>query len=624
MLLVLDNFEQVLPAAPSVAALLEASALKVLVTSRAPLRIYGEHEFAVQPLQIPELQQPVAPEMLSQVPAVVLFLDRATAIMPDLVRSDKNVQAAAEICARVDGLPLAIELAAARVKILPPQAMLARMQSRLELLTGGARDLPARQQTLRRTIEWSYDLLDPAERKLFARLSVFVRGCTLEAAETVGNARGDLGAEVLDTLSALVDKSLLGHSEDPSGEPRFTMLETIREYGLDQLAVSGEEKSVRRAHAAYFLVLAEDGSSPGLTEVEEELWLDRFELDRDNFRAALDWLARTGNAEWGLRLATALLRLWHVRGPRTEGRERLLALLALPGGGRTRVRARALFAAGILVCDDRVLDWELKQEGLEIARGLGDTPGLIASLTILGVGYYWYGDYAKARPLYEEAAELARELGDPVTIGRVLNNLAATVQEEGQHGRARSLYEESLSLFLQAGDRRAAASALNHLGDLACEERNYSLAHSFYEQSLATFRELGDRWGISATLADLGDLAREECDHELAHSQYRQSLRMFQELKHDRGISRLLESFAKSAAALGLAERSLRLAGAAAGLRQRLGISEPPVSERRKASRSLEQARAELHSARAAAAWTEGWAMTADHAIEYALAQDRD
>src|SRR5262245_38968797 len=210
VLLVLDNFEQVLPAAASVAALLEAcAALKVLVTSRAPLHIYGEHEFAVQPLEIPELQQPVAPEMLLQVPAVALFLDRATAIRPDLVRTDENVRAAAEICARVDGLPLAIELAAARVKVLPPPAMLARMQSRLELLTGGARDLPARQQTLRRTIEWSYDLLDPEERKLFARLSVFVGGCTLEAAEAVGNPRGKLEAEVLETLSALVDKSLL-------------------------------------------------------------------------------------------------------------------------------------------------------------------------------------------------------------------------------------------------------------------------------------------------------------------------------------------------------------------------------------------------------------------------------
>ena len=352
VLLVLDNFEQVLPAAASVAALLEVSAaLKVLVTSRAPLHIYGEHEFAVQPLRIPELKQPVAPEMLSQVPAVALFLDRATAIRPDLVRSDENLRAAAEICARVDGLPLAIELAAARVKILPPPAMLARMQSRLDLLTVGARDLPARQQTLRRTIEWSYELLDPAERKLFARLSVFVGGCTLEAAEAVGNPRGDLEAEVIETLSALVDKSLLGQSDDPSGEPRFTMLETIREYGLERLTVSGEETSVRRAHAAYFLVLAEEGSSPDAMGVEEERWLDRFEIELDNFRAALDWLTRTGSAEWGLRLATALLRFWDMRGHRPEGRDRLVALLALPGSGRTRERARALFAAGILASE---------------------------------------------------------------------------------------------------------------------------------------------------------------------------------------------------------------------------------------------------------------------------------
>jgi predicted ATPase len=623
LLLVLDNFEQVLPAAASIAALLEASAaLKVLVTSRAPLHIYGEHEFAVHPLRIPELQQPTALETLSQVPAVALFLDRAAAIRPDLAHSGENVRAAAEICARVDGLPLAIELAAARVKVLPPPAMLARMQSRLELLTGGAHDLPARQQTLRRTIEWSYELLDPAERRLFGRLSMFVRGCTLEAAEAVGNPRGDLGAEVLETLSSLVDKSLLEQSEDPADEPRFTMLETIREYALERLAVSGEEKSVRQAHAAYFLVLAEDGSLPGLTKVEEELWLDRFELDRDNFRAALDWLARSGNADWGLRLATALLNFWDRRGHRPEGRDRLLALLALPGVGRTRVRARALFAAGILVSNDAALDQALKQEGLEIARGLGDTPGLIASLSLLATGYHWYGDYVSARPLLEEAAELARELGEPVTLGVILNNLAVTVQEEGEYGRARSLYEESLSLFLQAGDRRAVASGLNHLGDLASEERNYSLAHSLYEQSLATFRELGDRWGISGTLADLGDLARDEGDHKQAHSQYRESLRMFQELKHDRGISRLLESLATCAAAFGWSERSLKLAGAAAGLRQRLGILVSSASKQRKADRSLEHPRAELDSARAATAWMEGWTMTTGEAIEYALEQD--
>jgi predicted ATPase len=623
LLLVLDNFEQVLPAAASIASLLEASsALKVLVTSRAPLHVYGEHEFAVHPLRIPELRQPVALETLSQVPAVALFLDRAAAIRPDLAPSAENVRAAAEICARVDGLPLAIELAAARVKVLPPPAILARMQSRLGLLTGGARDLPERQQTLRRTIDWSYELLDPAERRLFGRLSVFVRGCTLEAAEAVANPRDDLGSEVLETLSSLVDKSLIEQSNDPSGEPRFTMLETIREYGLEQLAVSGEEKPVRRAHAAYFLVLAEDGSSPGLNEVEEERWLDRFEHELDNFRAALDWLTGSGNAVWGLRLATALLRFWDSRGHRQEGRDRLLALLALPVASRTMVRARALWAAGVLVSDDAELCLSLQQEGLEITRELGDRRGLITSLSAVAIGYQWLGDYASARPLYEEAAGLARELAYPVALGPLLNNLAVMIQEEGDYRRARSLYEESLSFFLKAGDRRGVALDLNHLGDLAAEEHNYLLARSLYEQSLATFRELGDRWGISGTLVYLGNLARDEGDHELAHSQYRESLRIFQELKHDRGISRVLESFATSAGALGRPERALRLAGAAAGLRQRLGMDEFLMSERQKLNRSLEWARAELDSVRAATAWMEGWAMTTGQAVEYALAQD--
>ena len=612
-----------LPAAASVAALLEASAaLKILVTSRAPLHIYGEHEFAVPPLRIPEIRQPTALETLSQVPAVALFLDRAAAIRPDLVRSGENVRAAAEICARVDGLPLAIELAAARVKVLSPPAMLSRMQSSLELLTGGARDLPARQQTLRRTIEWSYELLDPAERKLFARLSVFVRGCSLEAAEAVGNARDDLGAKVLDALSSLVDKSLLGQSEDPSGEPRFMMLETIREYGMEQLAVSGEEKSVRRAHAAYFLVLAEDGSSALIPVAEEELWLDRFELELDNFRAALDWLTRSGNAEWGLRLATALLRFWDTRGHRPEGRDRVLALLALPGVGRTKLRARALSAAGILVSDSNLRCRELQQASLGIIRELGDKRGLITSLSALAATCQWDGDHASARHLYEEASKLALELDEPVAMGRILNNLAVMSQGEGDYGHARSLFEESLSFFLKAGDRRGMASGLNHMGDLASQERNYPLARSLYEQSLATFRELGDRWGISGTLTHLGDLAQDQDDHKLAYSHYRESLRIFQELKHDRGISRVLEGFATSAAALDQPERALRLAGAAAGLRQRLGMDEFLVSERRKLSDSLERARAKLDSAGAAAAWMEGWAMTTGQAIEYALAQD--
>ena len=622
MLLVLDNFEQVLAAAPFISALLEASAaLKVLVTSRAPLHIYGEREFAVPPLRIPEFREPTALETLSQVPAVALFLDRAAAIRPDLVRSGENVRAAAEICARVDGLPLAIELAAARAKVLSPPAMLGRMQSCLELLTGGARDLPARQQTLRKTIEWSYELLDPAERKLFGRLSVFLRGCTLEAAEAVGNARGDLGADVLDTLSALVDKSLLGQCEDPSGEPRFTMLETIREYGLERLAVSGEEKSVRRAHAAYFLVLAEDGGSPVIAEAEAELWLDRFELELDNFRAALDWLTRSDNAEWGLRLATALLHFWDTRGHRPEGRDRVLTLLALPGVGRTKVRARALWAAGILVSDSILRCRELQQQSVEIMRELGDKE-LITSLSALAAHCQWDEDYATARRLYEEAAALARELDEPVATGRILNNLAVMVQEQGEYGRARSLYEESLSFFVKAGDRRGLAWGLNHMGVLASEERNYPLAGSLYERSLATFRELGDRWGISGTLMYLGNLAQDQGDHKLAYSHYRESLRIFQALKNDRGISRVLESFATSAAELGQAERALRLAGAAAGLRQRLGLDEFLVSERRRLSASLDRARSEIDSAGAATAWMEGWTMTNGQAIEYALAQD--
>jgi len=321
-LLLLDNFEHVLAAAPVVTELLGASrALKILVTSRAALHLYGEQELQVPPLALPDPRSLCPVELLAGYPAVALFVQRARAVKPDFALGEENAAPVVEICARLDGLPLAIELAAARVKVLAPAAILGRLENRLRLLTGGARDLPERQQTLRRAMDWSHDLLTGEEQKLFRRLAVFVGGFTLEAAEAASNAGGDLDLDVFDGVASLVDKSLLQQTGESAGEARFGMLETIREYGLERLAASGEEAATRRAHAAYFLIMAEDGAPHLAGGGEQALWLERFFAEHDNIRAALGWLTRTGNADWGLRLALSLSQFWLEHAHPTEGRE---------------------------------------------------------------------------------------------------------------------------------------------------------------------------------------------------------------------------------------------------------------------------------------------------------------
>src|SRR5947209_1862334 len=351
LLLLLDNFEQVVAAAAGLAELLASCPqLKILVTSRAVLHIHGEHEFPVPPLALPDLNDLPQSQTLSQYAAVALFLERAQAARPDFELTPANARAIAEICVRLDGLPLAIELAAARVKLLPPQALLARLEHRLQVLTGGARDVPARQQTLRNLLAWSYDLLDGKEQQLFGRLSVFVGGGTLEAVEGLSTALGDLPAYVLDGLTSLIDKSLLRQTEQEGQEPRLLMLETIREYGLEVLAASGEMESTRRAHATYYLALAE------LAELElggpqQGVWLDRLEREHDNLRAALQWTIEQGEAggsmEMALRLGGALRRFWWGRGHWSEGRNFLERALATGLAGTwiaPSVRAKALLA----------------------------------------------------------------------------------------------------------------------------------------------------------------------------------------------------------------------------------------------------------------------------------------
>jgi predicted ATPase len=618
MLFVLDNFEHLIQAAPIVAELLAmAPHLKILVTSRSALHVYGEHEFPVPPLALPDARSAPSLETLSQCPAVALFVQRAVAAKPDFELNRENATVIGEICARLDGLPLAIELAAARIKVLSPASMLTRLASRLQLLTGGARDLPRRQQTLRAAMDWSHDLLNAAEQRLFRRLSVFVGGCDLEGVEAACDTKGDLDLDLLDGMAAMVDRSLVQQVDHANGESRFMMLETIREYALEKLRASGELALTKRSHAAYCLVLSEEET----TEQGSTKWLERFGLEHDNFRAALEWLTETGDAEWGLRLGTALFRFWEIREFLAEGRDRLGRLLKLPGAASpTKLRARALFVAGVLAGaqGDYASTERLIRESENIARQLGDKTGVAVSLNALAVFARDHGDLALAHNLLEESLAFWRESGDQAAIARALSNLANVLKLQRDYERARALYVECFTIFCGLGDRAGVAWSLNYQGDVSRDQGDSEVARVLYQQALVIFRELNDRWGVAGTLADLGSLAREQQDRPTAHSLYRESITIFQELQHKRGIARLLECFACSAAAESQAARALRLAGAAAALRQNIGAPLAPA-EQTKLETSLEPARQAVSNTAGATAWLEGWALPPEKAIAEVL-----
>jgi len=619
-LLLLDNFEHLMAAAPVVAELLAAGPnLTILVTSRAALHVYGEREFPVPTLGVPELRATATVEALSKYAAVKLFVQRATAAKPDFELNEQNASQIIEICARLDGLPLAIELAAARVKVLSPSAMRTRLASRLQLLTGGARDLPERQQTLRGAIDWSYDLLTPAEQKLFRRLSVFAGGCTLEGVEAVCDAKEDLNLDLLDGMQSMVDKSLMRPGEATKDEPRFTMLETIREYAREKLRESGEEAGTKRAHAAYCLVMAEEDSKEQFHGEKQE-WLERFDVEHDNFRAAMEWLTETANGEWGLRLGTALFRYWELREHLAEGRDRLDKVLKVAKREPTKARERAFFSAGVLasVQGDYKAAIALMGESLEIAHHLNDKQGVAVCLNAMAVNARDQGEMDVAHSLFADCLELWRELGDERAVARSLSNLASVAKLNGDFAGAHALQEESLSIFRRLGDKTGEAWSLNLQGDVAQDQGDLAAARALYEQGLRIFRELDDRWGIAGTLADLGNLAREQEDCHAARSLYCESLKIFQELGHKRGVARLLECFACSAATQQQAELSLRLAGAAAALRKNIGAPLTYV-EQAKLEAILDLARRKLTNTSGTTAWLEGWNTPMEKAVSEML-----
>jgi predicted ATPase/serine/threonine protein kinase len=625
MLLLLDNFEQVVSAAPLLADLLAACPhLKMLVTSREVLQLRGEHEFSVPPLALPDLKHLPPMERLALSPSIALFIERARAVKPDFALTTANAQAVAETCTQLDGLPLAIELAAARIKLLPPQAILQRLESRLKLLTGGARDLPTRQQTMRGTIAWSYDLLDASEKLLFNRLSTFAGGCTLEAAEAVCRDASDVDMNVLEGVAALVNKSLLQQEQADSGT-RLVMLETIREYGLECLRSSVEVTAIERGHATFFLGLAEMAAAELLGPSQTE-WLDRLDLEHDNLRAALAWMTQSGEAEPGLLMALALWRFWEIRGYLAEGRASFAGLLALPGSSAQRkLRMKALYAAGILADaqGDYALARTLFEENLAINREVSDKWGTANSLNNLGIVALRQQDYPTARSLYEESLAIWRELGNQRAIALSLDNLGNVAGAQGDYATARLLHEESLMIFRELGDSRGMAWSLNHLGDVARDELDYAPARSRYEESLAMFSELGDQPGIASSLADLGNLARDQGDYSSARPLYEESLVIFGELGDGRGIARVLEGLAGLAAARAQPDRALRLAGAVAALRESLGAPLPPI-ELARLERSLEPAWQSVAKLAGSAIWREGRAILLEEAINYALRPETD
>jgi predicted ATPase len=622
-LLLLDNFEHLVSAAPLVAQLLTIGPkLKVVVTSQAPLHVYGEHEFPVPPLALPDSKSMPPLEILSGLPAVALFVERARAAKHEFALTRENAPAVAAICARLDGLPLAIELAAPRIKLLSPSAMLARLEGRLSLLTGGARDLPSRQQTLRGTVDWSYGLLNAAEQTLFRRLSVFAGGCTLEGVEAVCDTKGDLGLDILDGMASIVDKSLAQQVEQADTETRFRMLSTLREYALERLAESHDESATRRAHAAYYLVLAEEGAQDVATQPE---WLDRFEVEHDNFRLALDYLIRTGDADWGFRLGAALFRFWETREHLAEGRDAIGRLLAMEGATRSKLRSRLLFAAAVLAGDqgDYGSAKQLFEESLDTCVGLNDSHGIAVALNALAVNARERGDFSAASLLFERCAEIWKEIGDSTNIARALSNLASVIKMQGQHERASALYDECLTLFRKAGDEAGVAWTLNYQGDVAREKADFATARSFCEQSLAAFHHLRDGWGIASALSDLAGLSCDQGNNAESRRLYGESLTLFRELGHQRGIARVLECLAASAAAQSSAVQALHLAGAAAALRQRLGAP-LPLNEKPRMEKALDFARRALGDASGLTAWMEGWAMPVEQAIQEALNSDAD
>jgi len=577
LLLVLDNIEQVLEAAPALADLLVAAPrLKLLCTSRARLRLSGEHVYRVPPLTLPNPAQLGDLSAVSKSAAVVLFSERARAVKPAFALTAENASAVAEVCTRLEGVPLAIELAAARIRTLPPRALLERLGRHLPLLTEGAWDLPARQQTLRATIDWSYELLTRAEQSLFARLGVFVGDWSFEAAELVCAPE-----DVLQALTGLLDNSLVG-DEAGLGEPRYRMLETVREYALERLDEDAEAGQVRDRHAQAFVALAEQAEGE-LVKPEQALWHERLEREHGNMRAALGWLQESEQVELELRLAAALGRFWYVRGHLSEGRRRLEDALAHAGAvARPELRAKAL--------------------------------RVTSAVAVI------QGEYASARVLAEQGLELYRVLGDRPGTVRSLSNLGAILLAEGRAEDAVSALDESVALSRDLPDRRIAALALNNRGDVALTQGDYDAATAFFDESLALLRAVGDTANIARSLFNLGAAALERGKTPEARELLRESVSISGTVGDKEDVAWCLVGLAAVATQSGDPARGAVVLGAADALLEGMGALMKPF-ERGLQGRTLAAIRERLDSESFEAAWAHGRGLPVDQAVAYAVAE---
>jgi predicted ATPase/DNA-binding CsgD family transcriptional regulator len=670
LLILLDNFEQLLPAAPQLTDLLTSCPhLTILVTSRATLHVQGEHEFPVPPLAVPDLTLLPGPEALTQYASVALFLQRAQAVKPALQMTSANARPIAEICARLDGLPLAIELAATRVKLLSPQALLARLEHRLQVLTGGMQDAPTRQQTLRDTIAWSYDLLDAAEQRLFRRLSVFVGGCQLAAAEVLCCALGEEATTVFEGITSLIDTSLLQQVGQEEDEPRLAMLETIREYGLECLAASGEIEITRQEHAAYYQALAREAGLH-LHSIEAGRWLARLELEHDNLRAVLNWLLERGKVEQALRMGNDLGWFWLLRGYLSEGRTFLERGLSAPEKVALPIQAGTLSRLAMLVINqgDAAHAEELWQDSLALFQEAGDKRGSAWTFLSLALTAEARSEFSRACHFLEKSLALFRELGDKGSGGpspaggsypaggavHALYHLAEVALIQGEYAKAGSLAEESLPLLKAAGDYDVIAEVLNILAAVALNQGDYGGAQALLEESLVLSREIGVKWEIGVTLTLQGQLALLQADTSRACTLVEESLAIWREIEYQNYLAdslvvlarvmthqgndararalyeeslatarrtgnrlimaSVLEGLAEMVAAQGKSAWAARLWGAAEALRETMGTPLPPMYHA-DYERSIADARARLGEKAFATAWAEGRAMSPEQAF---------
>ena len=617
-LILVDNLEQVLESAGVLDGLLSSAAgLKILATSRIPLGLYGEQEFPVPPLSLPDPVSLPPLEELADYEAIRLFVERARAVRPDFSLTQENAPAVVGICERLDGLPLAIELAAARTKLLPPGVLLERLGSRLKLLTGGARNLPERQRTLRNAIEWSYGLLDEGEKVLFGRLGVFSGGATLKAMEAVCDARGKLPADVFDSASSLVDESLLREEEGAEGEPRFVMLETIRELASEKLVENGEAEGVRRAHAGYFLALAEE-AEPWLTTGEQVSWLNELEDEYGNLRAALSWSLEREEAETALRLGGALWRFWYVRGHTSEGRRWLEEALSLSARGAELLRARVLNGAGHLAWSqgDHERARALRVEALALSRQAGDKREIADALNGLGFVARRRGNYEAARNMHEEALTLSREIDDRWGIAHSIDLSGRAAAFQGDYAAARPRLEEALEMFREVGDGAGIAESTGVMGMAALGQGDYPAARLRFEEARKIMSSLGDRRGIGKMTTPLGDAVLNQGDRDAARSLYQEALKDIKDQQDKWWIAWCLEGMAS--VDQDEPGRAARLFGAAAALREAIGAPRPPAF-RNYHECNLTAVRDRLGQEAFEKAYTEGQKLTPEGAVEYAL-----